>query len=91
MSESLRWKCHTPNLLKEIGDCTNQPILTMPLTIFRSLLVLVAQRASELNDPQLNDLMMRLTLYEAADPESEGYDPALVEEVQRLANLNVPF
>ena len=70
------WRCHTPNLLKEIAQNSGQPILSMPMTIFGHLLHAVAERAVELNDPQLNLLMMRMTLYENADPEVVGLEQA---------------
>jgi len=77
-----RFKVHTPNLLKEIGN--NNPqlwALRIPINLFRSLLVEVAQRAIELDDDQLHRLMMRLTLYEQADPESADYDAALAQRM----------
>jgi hypothetical protein len=61
-------------------------ILNQPIKIFASLLNEVAIRASQLNDPKLNSLMMRLTLYEMADPESKHYDKKLLRETLE-ANL----
>ncbi len=46
--------------------------------MLRDLLCQVATRASQLNDRELNKLMMRLTLYEIADPESREYDKDFV-------------
>lgn len=40
-----------------------------PMQIFQNLLLEVATRASELDDPEMNALMMRLTLYDVADPQ----------------------
>lgn len=62
---STEWKVHTPNLLKEIAD--NEWAMKMPLQIFGALLFQVAQRALELKDNRLNDLMVKLTLYEKDD------------------------
>lgn len=79
------WKIHTSNLLREIINGSGQAIYHVPLVMLGGLLHEVATRASELNDPKLNHLMMRLTLYAAADPESPHYNKALVEEVEKLA------
>ncbi len=77
----LLWKVHTPNLLGEILNNTGTSTLRVPLHIFGSLLQEVATRASQLNDSCLNKLMLRLTLYEIADPESTGYNPERVKSV----------
>lgn len=75
------WTVHTPNLLNEIGCNTGASALKIPLNIFGKILYEVARRASELNDPELNQLMMRLTLYAIADPESPDYDRDIVNQV----------
>ena len=82
----LKWKCHTPNLLKEINNCTNFNNPTA-LRIFRDILVDVSERASEINDPKLNALMCRLTLYEIADPESKNYDSKLLNKTLKKGDL----
>ena len=74
------WKVHTANLLTEVLTNPGTAILQKPLTIFSRLLHEVATRASELHDPELDKLMMRLTLYEVADPTSKEYDPKILEE-----------
>lgn len=75
----LAWKVHTPNLLKEILQNSGTEILSMPLHIMGNLLAKVATRASELNDHELNKLMLQLTLYEKADPESPEYDREVMQ------------
>jgi hypothetical protein len=45
----------------------------------------VAERAAAINDPELNKLMMRLALYEVADPNSDKYDSQLVIEYLKRA------
>ena len=72
------WRVHTPALLAEILSNSQTAILRQPINIFRSLLVEVGERAIELNDPTLNSLMLRLTIYSAADPNSPDYDPKLL-------------
>lgn len=76
-----QWKVHTGNLLGEVLNNSSTGVLQKPLTIFAKLLEQVSTRASQLNDPELNKLMVRLTLYEIADPESKMYDPVRVKEV----------
>lgn len=68
IEEIVGWKCHTPNLLTETLKNPSTGVLRVPFNIFGKLLYAVAKRASELNDPELNLLMLRLTLYEAGDP-----------------------
>lgn len=81
--ESL-WKVHTPNILKEVMNCGGSSALRIPLTIFSHLLAEVGQRAAQLNDPKLNELMVRLTIYSVADPEDPNYDQSIVERTIAL-------
>jgi hypothetical protein len=83
--KDLPWKCHTPNLLQEVADNPTTSTLAKPLSIFGNLLWEVATRAQEINDPILNHLMCRLTLYSQADPESPDYDKDAVDAAARLA------
>lgn len=80
MSEAY-WKVHTSNLLGEVLNNSTTGVLRLPLNILARLLGAVAIRASQLNDPELNKLMLRLTLYAIADPESADYDPKAVNEL----------
>lgn len=79
------WKVHTPNLLKEIAQNTNQPILSKPINIFGRLLAEVGKEAIRINDAKLNALMCRLTIYSMADPESPDYDKKALDQVYKLA------
>lgn len=85
----LHWKVHTYRLLAEIVQCSGQAILKQPLNIFGKLLHAVGERAAELNDPKLDALMCRLTIYTVADPDSPDYDPAIVRAVIQAANNEV--
>lgn len=60
------FRCHVPNLLQEIGLLRLEGIgiLKVPLNIFQGYLVKVAQRAIELDDPELNILMLEMAMYE---------------------------
>ena len=73
--EQLQWRVHTPNLLKEVLENNNgMGLLQKPFLIFMDLLSQVADRAIIIDDKELNKLMLRLTLYENADPTSDKYD-----------------
>ena len=69
------WRVHTTNFLNEIleGNPTMW-MMVQPINIFQRIIGMVAERASELNDPIMNGLMARLTLYEVTDPSSPDYD-----------------
>jgi hypothetical protein len=79
----LRWKVNTPGLLSEIMNNSGASVLRIPLHIFADLLMQVAKRASEINDPKLNILMLRLALYEAGDPNSSEYNPRVLTELEK--------
>ena len=68
MSEQY-FRVHIPNLLGEILTNQSCSILAIPLNVTARLLMGVADRARELDDPELNKLMLKLTLYSIADPE----------------------
>lgn len=76
------WRVHVPNLLKEMGNNNAEFSVAMrtPLIILGNLLHQVVEEASRINDPALNALMCRLTIYECADPESPNYDPDLTKQ-----------
>jgi hypothetical protein len=84
MGTSLEWRINTPAFLKEIFD--NYPgqggVLFQPANMFRELLAEVAARASQLNDPIMNALMVRLALYGIADPyDKENYNHEALTQV----------
>lgn len=76
------WKIHTPNMLKETMENGGPGIsmLRIPFAIFGKILFQVGERAKELDDPKLNALMLQLTIYTIADPESPDYNGAAVNE-----------
>ena len=78
MPEEMQWKVHTPRLLEEVLENPQCAIMHIPINIFANLLHEVGERAVELDDPQLNALMLRLTLYEAADPYLPNHDAVAV-------------
>lgn len=83
MSNELKlvWKVHVPNLLQEIGNSNpNMWIMAAPLNILSHILQEVGQRCAKIDDPKLNALMCRLSIYAEADPTDENYDPELTKE-----------
>lgn len=76
-----KWRCNTMGLLNEIAGNNGVAILKVPLNIFKNILGEVAERALELNDHKLNQLMCRLALYEESDPYSPEYDARKMEVV----------
>lgn len=84
----VEWKVHTASLLSEVLNNKGAAILAQPINIFGCLLAQVAERAAELNDPKLNILMLRLTLYEQGDPEKFTYEQieaAYAEQRKRIS------
>lgn len=80
-AKKVYWKVHTPNLLKEIVNFNpTMAVMGTPISILGTVLFALADRARELNDPELNSLLCRLTLVTQADPESPDYD----KRVQKL-------
>jgi len=79
--EKLKWRVHTHGLLKEILLDHRNRMLEIPLNIMLGLLRQVAQRATELDDTKMNELMIRLSLYSVANPDDPEYDPELVSKI----------
>ena len=74
------WRVHTPNLLKEVASNPNLAAARIPLQILAHLLARVGERAVQLNDKELNALMIRLTIYSVADPDSPDFNQKVVDE-----------
>lgn len=71
IGNNLRFDVNTPQFLKEACENSEKGMYAICWNIFKSLLAQVAERATELNDPVLNTLMIRLNLYEI--PNEERY------------------
>ena len=64
----------TANLLNEILNSNDKmAIFNQPIHILGVLLGQVADRASEINDKELNKLMLRLGLFDEANPDSKNF------------------
>lgn len=86
-TEKLSWRCHTPNLLREIAGSNHLGAMTTAISIMQTLLVQLAAIAIEIDDPKFNSMMIRLTLYDQADPSSKDYN---FEQVQEWLKLTEP-
>ena len=64
IGQKLTFDVNTPQFIKEASENCEHGIYAICWNIFRQRLCEVAERASELNDPILNVLMIRLNLYE---------------------------
>lgn len=71
MGDKLSFDVNTPQFLKEACENSEKGMNAICWNIFKNLLAQVAERATELNDPVLNTLMIRLNLYEI--PNKERY------------------
>lgn len=72
MGDKLSFDVNTPQFIKEACENCEGGMYAVCWNVFRNLLAQVAERATELNDPVLNTLMIRLNLYEI--PNKERYD-----------------
>jgi len=76
------WRVHTPNLLNEMLDgLPGSWALVCPFRILGKLLYEVGERAAQINDPELNALMCRLTIYAIANPSDTEYDQERVNRI----------
>mgnify|MGYP003677745285 CR=1 FL=1 len=75
---------HTVRLLDEIQNNATRPkdmaALQIPFDYFRSLLHEVAQRCTEINDPVLDILMIKMTMYSVANPDMPDFDQEVVKQ-----------
>jgi hypothetical protein len=59
----------TASLIERVFDNKGAGVLRIPFYTFHNLLRQVAQRCTEINDPRLNELMLRLNLYDVPKEE----------------------
>lgn len=71
IGDKLSFDVNTPQFIKEACENSRDGMYGVCWNIFRNLIAQVAERATELNDPVLNTLMIRLNLYEI--PNKERY------------------
>lgn len=90
-SKTLPWRINTPALLREILCNPSTSILENPLQILGDKLHSVAERALLLDDPELNILMLELTLYsvngdDSVMPNGAAIFEAIDAQKERLAS-----
>ena len=84
---NLEWTCNTPGLIEEIGNCcTEAPALVTPLRILQSMLQELAEVAIRIDDPELNVMMLRLSLY---DVPHMKIDAAIKRQRKRMKTKEV--
>jgi len=82
MNDRLQWRANLPGMFKEILEHNDQmSIFRQPFNIIRGILVEMGERAAQLNDPELNAIMVRLSIYDVGDPYSGHYDPKMAQKV----------
>lgn len=80
---SMQFDVNTPGFLKEVIENSGQRVYAPCWNILRNLLIAVATRATELNDPIMNVLMLRLNLYEIPVEERHKIIDKLRDEYDR--------
>ena len=80
---------NTPDLLKDIipNMGASESISPSIITIFGSLLAEVAKRATELHDPKLDSLMLRLNLYECEGANGDAKNKWRVKMIDKLEKM----
>lgn len=62
---SNEWKVDTANLLKLlIEQNPNGSVLVRPVQVFQNLLIKLTERALEINDKELNEILQKMCLIE---------------------------
>jgi len=83
MEQELEFNVDLPALLYEVLEGhPSGGVLRIPFVVLSDLLAKVAKRASELNDPDLNILMLKLKLYEAGHYQIQK----LIQEQEKRKN-----
>jgi len=76
----LGFRIDTPQVLREVLNNQGMAIMKIPMNELQRWLQILAQRATELNDPELNVIMLSMNLYET--PYSELTD-TIQKEIDR--------
>lgn len=84
-NKKMFWQCHTENLFKEIINSNpTANAVARPLDIMGKILFVLADRARELDDPELNSLCCRLTLFAQADKQSPDFDNRAIDLIHEF-------
>lgn len=82
--EKLHWKVHANNLILEISTNPEMKFMAVPLNMFMHILIEIAIRSTELNDPKMNALMCKLALYGVSDPHDTSFDSEVTRKTIEL-------
>lgn len=74
---------NTPQFMKEACENCEGGMYAICWNVFRNLLAMVAERATEINDPIMNVLMLRLNLYEVKNEDRHKYINQIKEELEK--------
>lgn len=72
---------NTPQFIKEACECSTNGMYAICWNVFRNLLAMVAERSTELNDPIMNVLMLRLGLYDVSPEDRIKFINLIEKEV----------
>lgn len=81
--KELYFDVNVPQFIKEVSECSRDGMYPVCWNIFRNLLAMVAERATELNDPILNVLMIRMNLYDVKVKDRHK----IIEQIRKENNL----
>ena len=79
---STQFDVNTPAFLKEAAENCKGGIYAVCWNIFITLIAMVAERATELNDPIMNVLMLRLNIYEVPNEERNKIIEQIRKEIE---------
>lgn len=87
----LSWRVNIAALLDEILNSNDlMGIFKIPFSILGKMLALAGKRAAEINDPELNKLMMRLSIYAEGDAYDKHYNQKKYDAVMDIDNDKYP-
>lgn len=86
MSDNM-WKFDLPAFLKESQLCTEGNAYDVCWNILRRLLVILTERAIELDDPVLNIIMLNLSLYDNSHTEEGKEAVKKLRQIIKEKNL----
>lgn len=73
--QPIEWRCNVIGLLQEmVLNNEKMGIFKQPVNILGHILHELAERAIELDDVKLNQIMIRLNLFEGSLPHEPGFD-----------------
>lgn len=82
----MQFNVFTPQFLKEAAENCNGGMYAICWNVFRNLLAMVSQRATEIHDPIMDVLMLRLGLYDVKPKETAKYIERIKKELEQLSS-----